>query len=99
MHSLKVSMQNKLVGYVTLDENDNYSFEYCQEWIESGFAISPHLAFNKAYSSATVKRFLENLIPEGEGLEDIATFARIAKSNTFAIVNTIGYDTAERVKK
>ena len=94
MNSLKVSMQNKLVGYVTLDENNNYSFEYSQEWIESGFAISHHLAFNKTYSSATVKRFLENLIPEGEGLEDIATFARIAKSNTFAIVNTIGYDTA-----
>ena len=94
MPSLKVSMQNKLVGYVTLDENDNYHFKYSKEWIESGFAISPHLAFNKEYSSATVKRFLENLIPEGEGLEDIATFARIAKSNTFAIVNTIGYDTA-----
>ncbi len=94
MHSLKVSIQNKLICYITLDENDNYHFEYCKEWIESGFVISPHLAFNKTYSSATVKRFLENLIPEGEGLDDIATFARIAKSNTFAIVNTIGYDTA-----
>jgi len=87
-------MQNKLVGYILLDENDNYHFEYCKDWIESGFAISPHLPFNKEYSSATVKRFLENLIPEGEGLEDIATFAHISKNNTFAIVNTIGYDTA-----
>ena len=43
MHSLKVSMQNKLVGQVFLDENDNYHFEYCQDWIEYGFAISPHL--------------------------------------------------------
>ena len=87
-------MQNKLVGHVSLDENDNYHFEYCKDWIESGFAISPHLPFNKEYSSVTVKRFLENLIPEGEGLEDIATFAHISKNNTFAIVNTIGYDTA-----
>lgn len=94
MNSLKVSMQNKLVGHVLLDENDNYHFEYCKDWIESGFSISPHLQFNKKYTSTTVKRFLENLIPEGEGLEDIATFARIAKNNTFAIVNTIGYDTA-----
>ncbi len=94
MSSLKVSMQNKLVGEVSLDENDNYFFEYCKEWIERGFAISPHLPFNKESRSVTVKRFLENFVPEGEGLEDIATFARIAKSNTFAIVNTIGYDTA-----
>ena len=87
-------MQGQIVGKLSIDENEQYYFEYSKDWIEYGFAISPHLAFNKEYSSATVKRFLENLIPEGEGLEDIATFARIAKSNTFAIVNTIGYDTA-----
>ncbi len=94
MNSLKVSMQRKLVGQVFLDESNNYHFEYCNDWIESGFSISPHMPFNKEYTSATVKRFLENLIPEGEGLEDIATFAHIAKNNTFAIINTIGYDTA-----
>jgi len=94
MHSLKVTIQGQIVGKLTIDKDENYHFEYDKNWIEKGFAISPHLAFNSTYSSSTIKRFLENLIPEGEGLEEIATFARISKNNTFAMMQTIGYDTA-----
>ena len=68
MNSLKVSMQNQAVGKLYIDRDENYSFEYDKLWIKNGFAISPHLAFDLAYSSSTIKRFLENLIPEGEGL-------------------------------
>jgi len=94
MNSLKVSMQNQVVGKLSIDRDENYYFEYDKSWIENGFAISPHLPFNETYSSSTIKRFLENLIPEGEGLEDIAYFTRISKNNTFAIMHSIGYDTA-----
>jgi len=94
MNSLKVSMQNQVVGKLSIDRDENYYFEYDKFWIEKGFAISPHLPFNGTYSSSTIKRFLENLIPEGEGLEDIAYFTRISKNNTFAIMHAIGYDTA-----
>lgn len=87
-------MQGQLVGKLSIDRDENYHFEYDEDWIKKGFAISPHLAFHQEYSSGDIKRFLENLIPEGEGLEDIATFAHISKNNTFAIMHTIGYDTA-----
>jgi len=87
-------MQNQIVGKLSIDRDENYCFEYDKSWIENGFAISPHLPFNGTYSSSTIKRFLENLIPEGEGLEDIAYFTRISKNNTFAIMHSIGYDTA-----
>jgi len=87
-------MQGQTVGQLSIDKDENYHFEYDESWIEKGFAISPHLVFNSPYTSSTIKRFLENLIPEGEGLEDIATFARISKNNTFAMMHTIGYDTA-----
>ena len=87
-------MQGQEVGKLSIDENENYHFEYHQDWVDAGFAISPHLLFKQEYTSSTVKRFLENLIPEGEGLEDIATFAHISKNNTFAMMHTIGYDTA-----
>ena len=87
-------MQGQTVGKLSIDENENYHFEYHQNWVDNGFAISPHLPFNKELSSIAIKRFLENLIPEGEGLDDIATFAHISKNNTFAIMHTIGYDTA-----
>ena len=94
MNSLKVSMQNQVIGKISIDRDENYYFEYDKVWIENGFAISPHLPFNGTYSSSTIKRFLENLIPEGEGLEDIAYFTRISRNNTFAIMHSIGYDTA-----
>ena len=94
MNSLKVSMQEKVVGRLSVDNDEKYHFEYDKEWVEQGFAISPHLPFHRALSSSTIKRFLENLIPEGEGLEDIASFAHISKNNTFAIMHSIGYDTA-----
>jgi len=94
MNSLKVSMQDRVVGKISIDRDENYYFEYDKIWVEKGFAISPNLVFNGTYSSSTIKRFLENLIPEGEGLEDIASFARISKNNTFAIMHSIGYDTA-----
>ncbi len=87
-------MQGQTVGKLSIDENEQYYFEYCKDWIGYGFAISPHLPFDTNLSSVTIKRFLENLIPEGEGLEDIATFAHISKNNTFAMMHTIGYDTA-----
>ena len=94
MNSLKVSMQNQVVGKISIDRDENYYFEYDKIWVEKGFAISPNLVFNGTYSSSTIKRFLENLIPEGEGLEDIAYFTRISRNNTFAIMHSIGYDTA-----
>jgi len=87
-------MQNQVLGKLSIDRDENYYFEYDKSWIENGFAISPHLPFNETYTSSTIKRFLENLIPEGEGLEDIALFSRISKNNTFAIMHSIGYDTA-----
>jgi serine/threonine-protein kinase HipA len=87
-------MQNQVVGKLFIDKDENYRFEYDKLWTKNGFAISPYLAFDATYSSSTIKRFLENLIPEGEGLDDIASFAHISKNNTFAIMHSIGYDTA-----
>ena len=94
MNSLKVSIQNQTVGELSIDKDENYSFKYDEVWVKKGFPISPYLLFNETYSSSMIKRFLENLIPEGEGLDAIASFAHISKNNTFAIMHSIGYDTA-----
>jgi HipA-like protein len=39
MNSLRVSMQGKEVGKLSIDENEVYHFEYDKSWIEKGFAI------------------------------------------------------------
>jgi len=93
MNSLNVSIQDTLVGKLFV-EKDEYYFEYDRSWKQNGFAISPHIGFKNSASSKTIKRFLDNLIPEGEHLDDIVSFAHISKNNTFGILNIIGYDTA-----
>ena len=94
-NKLNITMADKVVASVWIDNIDEtYKFEYSQEWIENAYAVSPHLALNQSLTSGVIRRFLENLIPEGKGLEDITQFAHISKNNTFAIVKAIGYDTS-----
>jgi len=69
-------------------------FEYSQLWKKDGFAISPHIKLNHPANPGAIKRFLENLIPEGKGLEDVVEFAHISKNNTLAIIRVIGNDTS-----
>lgn len=92
---LKVSLGDKVVAYIWVDTSeDTYIFEYTKEWSENGFSISPHLKLNEVPKSAVIRRFLQNLIPEGKGLEDITQFTHISKNNTFAIIRAIGYETS-----
>jgi len=92
---LKITIADKVVASMWVDrEEETYQFEYTQEWKENGFAVSPHLQLNESSKSGIVRRFLENIIPEGKGLEDITQFAHISKNNTFAIIKAIGYDTS-----
>jgi len=92
---LQLFIENQKIGSLWIDESDeSYKFSYNEEWRKNGYAISPHLPLNENFNSGTVKRFLENLIPEGKGLEDITAFAHISKNNTFAIIKAIGYDTS-----
>ncbi|MEA1982052.1 MAG: HipA domain-containing protein, partial [Campylobacterota bacterium] len=92
---LKITMSGRLVASIWVDRDDEtYKFQYCDDWIENGFAVSPHLKLEESLKSGVVRRFLGNLIPEGKGLEDITQFAHISKNNTFAIIKAIGYDTS-----
>lgn len=94
-NKLKITIAGKIVGSIWVDDiEDTYKLEYSDEWRKNGFAISPHILLGKTTGSGVVKRFLENLIPEGKGLQDITEFAHISKNNTFAIIKTIGYDTS-----
>jgi len=92
---LKITMSDKVVASIWIDRDDeNFKFEYSDEWKEKGFAVSPNLQLNETLKSGVIRRFLENLIPEGKGLEDITQFIHISKNNIFAIIKAIGYDTS-----
>ena len=94
-NKLKITMSGQEVASIWVDKIEEiYKFEYSKEWRDQGFEISPHIKLNESSKSGIVRRFLENLIPEGKGLEDITQFAHISKNNTFAIIKAIGYDTS-----
>lgn len=94
-NKLNITIKDTIVASIWVDKTDEtYKFEYSDAWVKKGFSISPHIKFGLHVSPGTIKRFLENLIPEGKGLEDITQFAHISKNNTFAIIKAIGYDTS-----
>lgn len=91
MNKLYIHYRNILVGFVANDK-DIYSFKYDKEWKKNGFEISPPLGFDKIEDNA-IKYFIENLLPEGEGLEYLNEYFQISKSNKFALLKEIGLET------
>jgi serine/threonine-protein kinase HipA len=92
MHSLEVFLNDTFVGMLRIDENGTYRFDYATEY--DGFAISPHIVPHRPASSRTVKNFLENLLPEGKTLEEIAGFTKISKNNFFALIRAVGFESS-----
>lgn len=86
---------DKMIGKVGFDSDyETYSFEYSADWITSdgSYPVSPAIGFESRAKSSTVKRFIDNLLPEGDGLDAIAQAGRISKSNTFALIRTVGQE-------
>ena len=67
---------------------------YEPDWVKEGFAISPHLPLNGEFGHRAVRNFLQNLLPEGKGLEEITSNNTISRNNTFGLIKIIGADTS-----
>ena len=80
-------------------KDDLWSLEYAPSWVTSpnAFPLSPILSFvppNGGYAPGAIKRFIENLLPEGRALDISATTYRVSKNNIFALINALGIETA-----
>jgi len=95
MNELRVKLNDLPIGTISIKGKDEvYTFEYTDEWKQIGYEISPHLAFEKKISSGVIKRFLENLLPEGKGLDDLTSFTHISKNNIFGLIQAMGFETS-----
>lgn len=95
MNELPVKLNTLHIGTVRIKGKDEvYTFEYTDKWKQIGYEISPHLAFDKTISSGVIKRFLENLLPEGKGLDDLTSFTHISKNNIFGLIQAMGFETS-----
>jgi serine/threonine-protein kinase HipA len=83
------------VEYESLEER--FSFRYDPPWRENeqAYSISPHIRmFADEPSSGTVRRFLENLLPEGRALDIVATTNQVSKNNIYGLIRELGQETS-----
>lgn len=94
-HNINIFCNSDFVGFIEIDlELNNVKLNYDDNWKEIGFELSPHLKFDMNIKENSVKKFISNLLPEGEGLEFISSFFQISKANQFALIEAIGSETA-----
>ncbi len=95
MYSLDVYLNTIHIATLTIEgKEDTYTFCYTKDWEDYGYEISPHLPFYTLISSTSIKRFLDNLLPEGKGLDDLTTFTHLSKNNIFGLIQAIGFETS-----
>jgi serine/threonine-protein kinase HipA len=83
------------VEYESLEER--FSFIYDEGWrkAERSYSISPHIAMSAdPAQSGTVRRFLENLLPEGRALDIVATTHQVSKNNIYGLIRQLGQETS-----
>ena len=80
-----------VIAYLGL-KNDEIHWQYTRFWQKNGYALSPYLPLDGEINARDVKRYLNNLLPEGDGLETLTSLFRVSKSNTFALVKILGQD-------
>lgn len=84
------------LGHASLD--DHWSLAYDPDWVgrPEAFPLSPALPLQPpagGYALGAVKRFVENLLPEGRALDIAATTYKVSKSNIYALIHALGNET------
>ena len=97
MSEIELFYEEKKVALINFD-GETYTLEYDPLWILDGFEISPALGFNKKIESLSIKYFLDNLLPEGEALEDLVSHYKISKQNIIRLTELVGEDAAGAIK-
>ena len=96
-YALHLFAGQTLVGMLTFDpRSDTYSLIYAPEWAKNlrGFALSPHLPLAGGATSGAIRRFIENLLPEGRALDVASRYSNITKNNIFGLIRHLGRETA-----
>lgn len=85
-----------VIRHVPLD--DVWALAYTASWQAAphAFALSPALPLRmpaQGYRSASIRRFLENLLPEGRALDMVAASQAVAKTNVYGLIQALGTET------
>lgn len=97
-HTLYVFDVDRAVGQLRYDAQDEaFEFAYAPEWEDRGdaYSLSPHIPIHgPPASSSTVRRFVENLLPEGRALDIVSTTYQVSRNNIYGLIRELGRETA-----
>lgn len=85
------------VGRLTFDPGtDQFSFAYSADWLSHPrrFQLSPHIPLNGPAAPAAIRRYIDNLLPEGQALDVISHVTHIQKTHLFGLIRLMGQETA-----
>lgn len=85
------------VGRLAFDPGqDKFSFAYSAEWLRhpSRFQLTPHIPFEGEVSHVAIRRYVDNLLPEGRALDVVSSFTNIQKTHLFGLIRVLGRETA-----
>lgn len=105
MH-LEVWLDRDLAGGLSYDPGSNrFAFAYAPAWPSrpDAYPLGPTLPLSPAPAtpdehSARVRQFFENLLPEGQALDDAANAYRVSKANLTGLLIALGRETAGAVR-
>lgn len=90
-NQLDIYLDSKLIAHLILQE-DQLFWYYTDYWKANGFSISPHLPLLEIIPPLNVQRFLRNLLPEGQPLDELTAYYNLSKNNTYGLIRTLGLD-------
>ncbi|CAJ1866010.1 Serine/threonine-protein kinase toxin HipA [Aeromonas veronii] len=97
-HRLELRLGSKLIGHLEYDsQQDVFQLGHTPEWQTHGFPLSPPLALDGSASSAQIRAYLGNLLPENRGLDHLIEALSVSRSNLFALIHGIGRDVSGAV--
>lgn len=104
---LEVWLDTALAGRLTHDvEADRFEFDYDPSWLAraDAYPLSPMLPLQPEAGRAEhahalqVRRFFENLLPEGQALDDAVQALKLSKSNLAGLLVALGRETAGAIR-
>ena len=99
-HTLQVWADETRVAHIEHEgRDDGWSLRYAEPWVGDArsYPLSPALPLLRpagGHASASIKRFIEHLLPEGPALDVALAHNGLARTNVFGLIWALGADTA-----
>lgn len=99
-HALHVWADEAQMATIEHDgRDDRWSLRYAEPWVSDtqAYPLSPAVPLSVPpmnYPSASIKRFIEHLLPEGRALDVAVAYNGLAKTNVFGLIWVLGAETA-----